>query len=92
MASRAQQIVDDLNTTITNLDFERFDPPVLLAPTTVQDEFNLALGRPLVTNVKSYVVAVADVVSVADIVDVSDVMDVPGSKEFKTGPVDFGIA
>ncbi|CAB4291958.1 unnamed protein product [Prunus armeniaca] len=91
MASRAQQIVDDLNTTITNLDFERFDPPVLLAPTTVQDEFNLALGRPLVTNVKSYVVAVAvaDVVSVADIVDVSDVMDVPGSKEFKTGPVDF---
>ncbi|PQM37760.1 hypothetical protein Pyn_01482 [Prunus yedoensis var. nudiflora] len=47
MASRAQKIVDDLNITITNLGFERFDPPVLLAPTTVQ--FNLALGHPLVT-------------------------------------------
>ncbi|CAL8989506.1 unnamed protein product [Prunus brigantina] len=51
MASRAQKIANDLNTTITNLGFERLDPPVILAPTTVQDEFNLALGHPLVTEV-----------------------------------------
>ncbi|KAL6291896.1 hypothetical protein ACE6H2_000038 [Prunus campanulata] len=37
MASRAQKIVDDFNITITNLGFEHFDPPVLLAPTTVQE-------------------------------------------------------